>query len=234
MSTISKKDVERAVRAGSVALATVGLTTCDYGAVDPAPPPLQCSAAVGAGDTLVVTNATVAGTQLSAEIGHQGVASAWWDALPVVTNVVGGALVSVVVQDGYPAVVTIDLGAATGSGSFTLAGTLTDGTNTCAVSRTFDFEVTAQGATVAEVVLPLGDRRPAGIVVVRREDHEVELGAAGSGPAKLTWAATGGTLTADGERARWRLPKEPGLYQVELVVERESGLAVDTLTLEVS
>ena len=42
-------------------------------------------------------------------------------------------------------------------------------------------------------------------------------------------------LSEEGNRLRWRLPSEPGLYQAELVIDYgPQGLSFDTLALEVS
>ena len=42
-------------------------------------------------------------------------------------------------------------------------------------------------------------------------------------------------LSQDGARLRWRLPREAGLYQAEVVIDYgASGLSFDTLALEVS
>lgn len=50
------------------------------------------------------------------------------------------------------------------------------------------------------------------------------------------WTVSHGTIdTADADRARWRLPEEPGIYQVQLVVDYgDDGLGFDAMVLEVT
>jgi hypothetical protein len=221
-----------------VAVATIGLSTCkDGGAVDPAPGPLDC-AALGKGETLVATGALV-GQELTVTITTGADGS--WKAAPQITAVTGATLGSVTVDSGtYQATVVLTLDAGATSGAFTLTGTLVGYENDeCAVTRTFHFEPgDGGGVTVAQRDgrLPLGGRERAAIVVTRRDGLSVDLHAAGvvTGAA-VGWTATGGAVDARGhDRITWRLPEAPGLYQIELLVDRgRDGLSVDTLTLEV-
>jgi hypothetical protein len=72
--------------------------------------------------------------------------------------------------------------------------------------------------------------------MIRRDGLEVELRATGAAPSeRVAWTPTAGAveLAADG-RARWRLPSEPGVYQVEMLIDRgDDGFSLDTLALEV-
>jgi hypothetical protein len=221
-----------------VAVATLGLSTCkDGGAVDPAPPPLDCTV-VGKGDTLSASGALI-GQNLRVTITNQSDGS--WQAIPTVSNVVGGTLVDVINDPANTGAIIVEItldSDTTVTGAFTLNGTLTgfEG-ETCAVTRTFTFSIGDGGVTVAlDDRLPLGSKERASIVVMRREGREVELHAAGAKTGAVGWTATGGAVDARAhDKVTWRLPEEPGLYQIELLVDRgREGLSVDTLTLEVT
>ena len=228
------KDKARKVAAGaSVALATSGLSTCnDNGAVDPPPPPLECNT-VDQGESLTAT-ATVTGTELQVTIRNTAVAR--WTTVAI-TAVVGGSARPVAL--GEPLIVVIDLTSpSVTEGSFHLGGEL-EYRNRCAVSRTFAFRLQPDGVVVALAnELPLAARQQARIALVGRDGRDVELEATTPflGAGAMTWTVTGGEMVSqDGARLRWRLPKEPGLYQAELVIDYGSrGLSFDTLALEVS
>jgi hypothetical protein len=218
-----------------VALATSGLSSChNNGAVDPPPPPFECTAGVGDGTILEATG-TLAGTMLAVMFTNRSPSQ--WTAAEV-TAVVGG--VARPVQVANPLVVVIDLteDGMTG-GSFTLSGTVRGyGGTSCAVTRTFRFTIGPSGVTVASADdLPLSERHAAHIAVRSREGHDVELEATTpfSGPANIRWTVTGGRVVAqDGKRMSWRLPEEPGLYQAQLVIDYGSGgLSFDALAFEV-
>ena len=231
------KDKARNLVAGTgVALATSGLSNCnDNGAVDPPPPPLECNT-VDQGETLTAT-ATVTGTQLQVTIHNNSNSS--WTAVAI-ASVVGGSARAVAL--GEPLTVVIDLtDDRVTSGSFTLKGTLRGRGrgNDCAVSRTFTLRLQPDGVVVAFAhELPLGARQQARIALVGRDGHEVELEATTPfrGAGAITWTVTGGeVISREGARLRWRLPREAGLYQAELVIDYgPSGLSFDALALEVS
>jgi hypothetical protein len=230
--------VAKTLRVGGVAVATLGLSTCsDGGAVDPAPSPLDC-ATVKTGQSLSATG-TLNGQALTITITDA--TQSGWAGTPSISAVTGGTLGGVTIDSMGRVVVSITTDApTTPSGSFTLTGALSGGEGeTCPVTRTFDW--TNQGSegvivSMRDDDLPLGARGRASIVVMRREGREVELHAAGAtGGAAVGWTATGGAVDARAhDRVTWRLPEEPGLYQIELLVDRgREGLCVDTLTLEV-
>jgi hypothetical protein len=223
----------------AVALATSGLTgSCDSGSVDPLPPPLRCDD-VGEGQSLQVT-ATVAEQTLTAIIG-QG--DAFWTEATV-TEVVGGSLVSSEISNELVTVVLALDAAPPTSGSFTLAGVLQGFTGTvCQVQRTFDFTVDGQDVQIAGIPLsdeslPLAVRHPAEIRLIARDGRWLELEGRTSygGSHELFWRAYAGALRVRGSnRAEWKLPAEPGFYQVELMVDYgPGGLALDWLTFEVT
>ncbi len=229
---IKDKAMNLAAGAG-VALATSGLSSChDNGGVDPPPPPLECNT-VDHGESLTAT-ATVTGTQLQITIHNSS--NSGWTAVAI-TSVVGGSARPVAL--GEPLMVVIDLtDDRVTSGSFTLKGTLARG-NVCAVSRTFTFRLQPDGVVVAFAhELPLAARQQARIALVGRDGHEVELEATTPfcGAAEITWTVTGGEVVSrEGTRLRWRLPREAGLYQAELVIDYgPNGLSFDALALEVS
>ena len=67
--------ISKTLRVGGVAMATLGLSTCsDGGAVDPAPPPLDCTT-VGKGESLFATG-TVSGQTLTIDITNSSDGSA--------------------------------------------------------------------------------------------------------------------------------------------------------------
>jgi len=226
-----------------LAAATAGLTSCiGGGAVDPAPEPLQCDL-IAAGTNLLPT-AALQGTTLTITLSPDGVwvGEGEWTGVEVV-NVVGGALTSVSPTTGNygstAITIVIELESAqTTSGTFRLQGTARgwDGNAECAVARDFSFTVAGAEVQVAVAeTLPLGTRQQASILVVRHSGVEVELRANLHGDGRAEWTVSDGELLdVNGASARWRLPEQPGLYQVELAVDyAERGLAFDTLPLEV-
>src|SRR3954471_2063654 len=75
--------ISKTLKLGGVAMATLGLSTCsDGGAVDPAPPPLDCTT-VGKGQSLSATG-TVSGQTLTVSITSS--AEAQWSGTPGVSN----------------------------------------------------------------------------------------------------------------------------------------------------
>lgn len=217
-----------------VALATSGLSTChNNGAVDPPPPPFECTAGVGDGTILDATG-MLAGTVLRVMFTNRSPSR--WTAAEV-TVVVGGEARPVEVAN--PLIVAIDLtNDAVTSGSFTLSGTVQGYGASCSVTRTFRFTLGPAGVTVASAAdLPLFERHAAQIAVRSRDGHQVELEATTpfSGPATIAWTVSGGAIVAQNEkRMSWRLPEEPGLYQAQLVIDYgPGGLSFDALAFEV-
>jgi hypothetical protein len=129
----------------------------------------------------------------------------------------------------------------TSTGSFTVEGTLAGYSNQhCAVLRTFTFTVDGQNVVVSQRKghsLPLVARERAWIVMVGGDQREVELEARTEyrDPHGVSWSVTGGSLVINpNQKARWLLPEEAGLYQVQVVVDYgQNGLAVDTMAFEV-
>lgn len=232
--------IKNVLKMGSVAVATLGLSTCtDNGAVDPAPEPFECPTS-GTGDLITATSELTQDGLVKVSIGYAGPSIASWKSAPTVKDVTGAAVTSSgfdgTDQTFFRLVLEPSQGGTTGK--FTISGTLTGDSVDCAVERVFTFSITGQSVTVAlRDDLPLGSKARASIEIERHEGHEIHLTATGAVQgATLGWTATGGTVVAkDDGRAHWQLPKEPGLYQVELLVDRgREGLHIDTLTLEVT
>ena len=144
-----RKKAKKLASGAGVALATTGLTTCKFGAVDPPPPPFECTTAITEGGTLEATG-TRAGTVLKVQIFNR---SAQWTAAQV-TSVVGGTARPV--EPANPLVVVIDLtNEAVTTGSFTLSGTVQgyDG-HTCPVTRRFRFALGTDAAASPARPLP--------------------------------------------------------------------------------
>jgi hypothetical protein len=237
---MSVKDM---MKVGGIALATLGLSTCkDNGAVDPAPEPFECPAD-GAGKDLLA-DATLKDGLIAVTIRYSGISDASWKAAPTVTDVTGATITNEGFDDGsnyaYRVVLQPDQGVMTGSFHVTgkLEGYANEGLVDCPVDRVFTFTISGGDVTVAlRDDLPLGTKARASISIEHHEGQEVHLAATGAvAGATLGWTATAGTVEAAANgRARWRLPREPGLYQIELLVDRgREGLHIDTLTLEVT
>lgn len=223
--------ISRTLRVGGAAVAMLGFSACD-----PAPPPLDCTT-VDKGQTLKA-EASLSGQTLTVTIHDD--ADATWTGTPAIVGPITGATPVSVTFDAsgdLSVVLTIDAGAT--SGTFTLSALVQGFAGpACQVERTFQFTISSGGdVTVATAdTLPLGAAERATIVVMRREGRDVELHASGATRgATVGWTATGGAVdTHAAERVTWRLPEEPGLYQMELLVDRgREGLSVDTLVIEV-
>jgi hypothetical protein len=230
-----------------VSVATIGLTMCNSGgAVDPAPQPLVCNDS-GDGSELHAT-ATLSGTTLTIDI--ETPFDAQWKSTPSLSNVVGGNVKSIKSSGSMATIVmdvsgSIDGGVEAGApdagpstgGSFTLKGEITDNRTTCSVSRTFTFTISLGSAQITrlEDSLPLRRHDPAGIEVMGRTEGAVELRATGARARDaVVWTATAGSLAHEDGTVRWTLPQEPGLYQIEVLVDRGGeGVALDTLVMEV-
>lgn len=229
--------IKKTLQISGVAVATLGLSTCsDGGAVDPAPPPLDCTS-VGDGESLSATG-TLLGQSLTITVSNS--ASGTWSGTPTVTSTSGGQITGTSLVGANEVQISIGVDISTSSGSFTLSGTLKswNGTPSCAVTRTFNYTISGNSVVVAieDRALPLGARDRAAILIHRREGREVELRAGGVAPGgAVGWTATGGAVEVhEHDRVTWKLPEEPGLYQMELLVDRgREGLSLDTLTLEV-
>ena len=178
---------------GSVGLAAAGLTTCDNGAVDPAPAPLQCGDVV-AGQTLSTT-ATLSGTGLFIEIWDK-TSGVNWKGTPTLSDLQGVKLVKVdATSVAGAAVLELELETATtAGGKFTFEGALSDRYgNVCAVKRTLSFTIDAGKVQLAQLsrALPLSLHQ-ARIEVVRREGQELELRAHTGPGARLGWTVSAG------------------------------------------
>lgn len=238
-----------AAEAARLALATAGLTSCVGScAVDPAPPPFECTSDIQSGANLEVQSTELDGTALRVVLATLGYADGSWSELEV-TDLDGATTASVTPDPAEGPVrtyeeLTIELEVAATlpvSGTFVLRGSI-DGApdGPCAVERTFTF--TADGVTDPVVAqrqkLPLEARERARIRVVRRDARRLHLACetAFAGPVAVSWEVTGGRLCAvDGSTAEWELPDADGLYQVEVVADYGThGMAFDALPLEVA
>jgi hypothetical protein len=230
------KDKAKKIAVAGAALATSGLSSCkDGGAVDPPPPPLECST-VDMGQALSATAQLAGATTVTIDIQ----APAPWRSAEV-TALEGASLTSLTL--GFPLRMVLEIDdAATTRLTFTLEGSLSDlRGGSCPSRRSFTVSLDGGGGvTIASIDgdrLPLAARQQARIVLVERDGDEVELEASTPfrGARAIQWAVTGGAVVRrEGERLRWRLPAEAGFYQAELVVDYgDSGLSVDTLAFEV-
>lgn len=234
MSKLTKK-------MGGVTLATLGLSTCiNNGAVDPAPPPLVCSD-VAKGEPLVAS-AILAGTELRVRINLGDIVAGAWVERPAVTDLMGVTLKDVVLstdKEDLSVILTLDAPTRK-TGAFTLKGDVMGYANPkCPVERRFTFSIDGVVVKIAQAgrALPLSVRDRVTIALAGRDGRAVELRADGAGAgARLDWTATAGRVeAAAGGGVRWILPDEPGLYQIELLVDRgEEGVVLDALTLEVT
>ena len=231
-----RKKAKKLASGAGVALATSGLSSChNNGAVDPPPPPFECTTGVGDGSILDAIG-TVAGTTL--QVMFMNRSPSRWTAAQI-TAVVGGTVRPVEVAN--PLVVVIDLtNDAVTSGSFTLSGTVQGYSgSSCMVTRTFRFTIGSSGVVIArEDELPLSERHAAHIAVLSRDGRHLQLEATTqyAGTAAIAWTVSGGDVVwQDGRRLSWRLPDEPGLYQAQLVIDYgPAGLSFDALAFEVS
>lgn len=236
-----------AAGAAGVAMATVGLSSCKnglgggLGAVDPAPPPLQCNSLSG-GQTLQAT-AALSSDSVIVEIRNLTQGAVW--STPRITAVSGGAAGRITTPpDGSaaPFVVAFPFGnASTLSITFTFEGTLLNGVGApCAFKRNFIVTATRTSATVAQVMLdalPLPARQRAEIVLAEQVGRRVVLRAETPyrGEHARSWDVSAGTLSdRSGDSVTWMLPEEPGIYAAELALDYgNDGMAFDTLMLEV-
>jgi hypothetical protein len=231
-----KETAKQVATAGAgVALAATGCQCGTNGAVDPPPPPLVCTD-IGQGETLHAAG-EVQGTTLDVAISHNQPGT--WQSAEVV-DMRGVSLVAISGLNQYLLGIKFQLASeGTRSGAFTVHGQLADNGRVCDVRRTFTFTIGAQVeiAALEARSMPLASRHAAQIAMVSRDGLEVELEARSScdGPFRCTWFVSGGELLAQiGNRARWRLPEQRGLYQAQLVLDYGSpGMAFDALSLEV-
>ena len=237
-------DKARRAAAGmaGVALATAGLSNCDgTGAVDPPPPPLQCSD-VSTGQNLFAQAArddsTVLVTIQNFAQGGMTAASITDTTGPVQLLLVNGPTPET--NRGITLVFHV-LDFQVPTATFTLNATfqISDGPE-CTITRTFTLDLSGGGVTVTSDradPLPLGSRAPAVIALGERRGHRVELEATTSyaGRWQASWTVSAGTLDdPTARRVRWTLPDEPGVHQAELLVDYgPDGLAVDTIMFEV-
>lgn len=230
-----------AMGAAGVAVATSGLSTCNNGgAVDPPPPPLQCNA-VSAGQTLSAS-ATRSGDVIDVTIANVGTSG--WEVFRV-TELTGATIAAITLPtSGSLEVLRMSLQLATPTTtavSFRLEGRLFGyATETCDVTRTFMLGI--QGGTITITLepsdlLPLAARQIAEIVPVEQDGRLVTLAARTPywGLYEAKWSVLGGVLDRqEGSPVRWTLPEEPGVYQIELLLDYgPDGLALDVLRLEV-
>ncbi|MBK8257242.1 MAG: hypothetical protein IPK82_31780 [Polyangiaceae bacterium] len=217
-----------------LAVATAGLTTCDnVGAVDPAPEPLNCDA-LGPGVDLEMTG-TFSDPDLALTLQNY---NEWgWKDSPTITAEAGFTITNVDNSQLWSIEIAGTFDAGVTETKIIVKGQYSDGDTTCDVSRTFTVTVNNGAVEIARLdFLPLSPQRRASIQMLRRDGLEVELRASGAAAGEsVAWTPTAGKIAAaDNGKARWHLPKEPGVYQVEMLIDRgDEGFAIDTLTLEV-
>lgn len=113
-----------------------------------------------------------------------------------------------------------------------------EGRTSCPLERVLTLSIAQDQVLVTSAdQLPLRERHSARIRVAERTDEALILEARTRhpGPCRFGWSATGGCIeAAEGPLVIWRLPREPGLHQAQLIADfGEQGLAFDTLTVEV-
>jgi hypothetical protein len=225
-----------------VAIATSGLSNCnDNGAVDPAPPPLQCNT-LNAGQTLTAS-ATRSADSVDITIRNTHAFSTWRVDRVVVVS--GATILSTRVPapgSTEPLGIVLRLNSpTTAQVTFTLEATLLGpAADTCSVQRTFNATISPTGVQVSLADadrLPLAARQRAEIVLANQAENVVELHARTlyQGARDVSWSVTDGQLdTNAGPMVRWTLPRVPGIYQAELVIDfGDDGFAFDILLLEV-
>lgn len=219
-----------------LAVATAGLTTCDgIGAVDPAPPPLQCDD-VSKGQDVSATG-TWDGQVLTVTLQTTNDWGYGWSDAPTVSAVSGLAINDVDASDLYSVQVEMTFDAGATTGQFEVKGKFAGGDVTCDVTRVFTVTLNGNDVEIAlRDEIPLAPRRHASIEMLRRDGLDVELRVKGAAPEeRVAWTPTAGAVEVgpDGV-ARWRLPPEPGVYQVEMLIDAgDEGFTLDTLALEV-
>jgi len=232
-----RKNRSKIVR--SVAIASVGLSTCsDNGAVDPVPPPLRCDIA-DRGQTLSAT-ATINSTAIRVEITTSTNVVATFREPVTIRDLVGVRLVEALLAGSLRVIVDLELEDPDATtAQFTLDGLLANLDTFCRVTRVFTITIDNGRALVSEVQkrLPLGRMENAAIILVRREGLTVELETRGVAENdRVSWTVNAGEATT---RARdgilWQLPSEPGIYRAEVLVDGgDTGFGFDTLALEVT
>jgi hypothetical protein len=233
----AKKTVRCGVATGStVTLATLGLTSCNGGggAVDPPPPPPLVCSDVNNGQHLS-GHGFVQDSTLMVDLE----ASRPVDVDTLYTSGVSGATLDSLHAASYTIQLDFTLDSDTTSQvTFTLAGTLLLRDGPCDFSRSFTVTIDNGAVEVAQRrrTLPLGVARDIRIELVERDGLELRLRALGTENATPVWSVTGGVLERYSPSGIvWRLPAEPGFYQVELFVDRgERGFGFDALSFEVS
>ena len=242
---IKEKAKKAAATAAGVSLTTT-LSNCgnDPVVADPPPPPLECPL-VGEGQTLFAMGWLSIDT-LTAEIRDNSATISEWQGVEV-SDLVGATLVGIEIpsRSSQPIVLTLKLETpSTTTGSFKLSGTLRElqlpSHETFAVERTFTFTVSGGDVVIAmrmRDTLPLLARHRAQIVQLGRDDGVVDLEARTryEGRHTAAWSVAQGSIEVEGEnRARWRLPEKPGIYQVQVVVDYGvDGLGFDEMMVEV-
>lgn len=229
-----------AAASGAVSLATLGLTTCQSdggGVVDPPPPPPLTCKDVDHGQNFYAS-ANVDSLALYVVLSGVSHTQESLDTV-LVTDVLGATLnTSAVVSRNVQLSLTLD-SLAVKEVKITLKGRWTLESGPCNFQRTFTCAIQPNGTvqvTQREQRLPFDVPRDVHIELVDRDGLRVNLRAAVAGEGTPEWRATAGTLERNGRLSViWELPPDPGLYQIELSVDRGiHGIGFDALALEVS
>lgn len=233
---------QMATSAASVALATTGLSSCnDNGAVDPPPPPFQCTE-VNTGQALA-PSATINADTITVAIRNQRPELDW--RVTSIRDVTGATMLSaslpVFGQVDPTLVLRLRLQTpGTTQVSFLIDSQFMSQGVRCSFQRTYVLNISSGGVQISQLNptdLPLAARQSAQIVVVRQASGVVELEArtAYDGQTDISWNVSAGELNSPAQReVSWTLPAAPGIYQAELVLDfGNDGLAYDMLLLEV-
>jgi hypothetical protein len=231
-----------ATGAAGVALATTGLSSCnDNGAVDPPPPPFQCSE-VDMGQSLLAT-ASLDGDTVRVNVLYSRTEITWF--VSTIRSVTGATLERATLPNPGTGQQLLDLALAldtpaTTQVSFAVESRFFGFGTQCPYVRVYTLTINNGNVQISEASgdeLPLPARQQAHIAMVQQERGAVLLEAqtAYPTPGKFAWSVNAGLLDQQGaRRVRWSLPPEPGFYAAELVVDfGTDGFAFDVLRVEV-
>ena len=213
---------------------------------DAVPAPLVCTE-VDHGQ-MMKAEGSVVGDVLTVTFSfdHYVEGSQGWDGKPTIYASQGLGMVTGVEVQGETLVVTVKSFVGSDGGQLFFDGKLAGfggppsyGTIDCAVSRVFEVKFVVGGApTIAEntaaPALPLEQRPKLALTLVGADGLDARVRAAGVlEGSDVELDTTGGAVTREGDFLRWRLPAEPGLYQLEVVMRRGGAIATSALAVEV-
>lgn len=166
----------------------------------------------------------------------------WEQPIEVEVEPALGTLVSSEVQ-GDDIVILVELAPGATGGDIVFDGVRKDECSygsgeVCDVHRTFHVDLADGGQPAIsrrlEPERALELRPRVKLALVETGDAWARVRALGAvGGATVRFEAAQGTLDAEGAEARWSLPGRPGLYQLEVVVQKGGAIATDAVIVEV-